>query len=73
MTNADVLIQRLIDNKLVTTRFDKFLNQQMIEITPLGIEIHSVLNKLKTTSKESEETNQFAGEKLAEEENDAPV
>lgn len=39
MTNADVLIQRLIDNKLVTTRFDKFLNQQMIEITPLGIEI----------------------------------
>jgi len=66
----NTLIQFLLDNKLAHTHFDKFLQEQMIEITDLGIEINTVLNKLRTTSKESEYTNEFAGMKLVESEQD---
>jgi len=66
--NADQLIQYLLNEGLAITRFDKMLNEQMIEISPLGIEIHQILNKLKTNSDESEKTNILAAEKLNEEE-----
>ncbi len=66
--SADELIKVLFDSKLARTRYDKFLNEQMIEITPLGIDIHEILNKLKTDSQESERTNILAAEKLDEEE-----
>lgn len=68
LMNPDALIQYLLDQGLVITRFDKFLNEQMIEISPFGIEIHTILNKLKTTSEESEKTNILAAEKVNEEE-----
>ena len=66
--NADQLIQFLLDKKLAITRFDKFLNVQMVEITPLGIDIVTILFKLKTDSEESNKTNIFAAEKLEQSE-----
>lgn len=66
--NPDYLIQWLLDKKLAFSTYDKFLNEQMINISDLGIEINTILDKLKTTSKESEKTNIFAGEKLKENE-----
>ncbi len=68
--NPDDLIQWLLDNKLVKTSFDKFLNEQMIDISDFGIEINRILNKLKTESDQSEQTNIYAGEKLKENKND---
>lgn len=62
------MIHFLLDNKMANTRFDKFLNEQTIEITALGIDIHQILNKLKTDSEESERTNIQAAEKLDQEE-----
>ena len=62
--SADQLIQWLLDKKLVNSHFDKFLNEQTIDITDLGGDINTILDKLKTTSKEAEETNIFAAEKL---------
>ena len=66
--SPDFLIQWILDHKVAISRFDKFLNEQTIEITDLGVEINTILDKLKTTSKEAEKTNIFAGEKLAESE-----
>jgi hypothetical protein len=37
-------VQWLIDNKLVTTSFNKEYQEQIIEITELGIDVNSVLN-----------------------------
>lgn len=68
--NADEIIQWLLDKKLAETSFNKFLNEQMIDITYFGIEVNRILNKLKTDSEESERTNIHAGEKLQENEND---
>jgi len=65
--SADDVIQFLLNTKLAKTRFDKFLNEQMIEITPLGIKINEILDKLKTDSKEAEQTNIQAAEKLENE------
>jgi hypothetical protein len=66
--SPDFLIQWLLDKKVAISTYDKFLNEQMINITDLGIEINTILDKLKTTSKESDQTNIFAGEKLKENE-----
>jgi len=66
--NADKMIQWLLDEKLVTTRFDKFLNEQMIEISTFGIEINTILNKLKSSSKEAQETNEQVAEKMESDE-----
>lgn len=66
--NADQLIQYLLNQGLAITSFDSFLKEQMLEISPFGIEIITVLNKLNENSKESEKTNIFASEKLDEEE-----
>jgi hypothetical protein len=52
-------VQWLIDNKLVTTSFNKEYQEQIIEITELGIDVNSVLNELKTNSKTAERTNKF--------------
>jgi len=68
LTNADQLIQYLLNEGLAITRFDKFLNEQMIEISPFGIEINQILNKLKETSKEADKTNLLVAEKLKENE-----
>lgn len=68
--NADEIIQWLLDKKLAETSFDKFLNEQMINISEFGIEVNRILNKLKTDSEESERTNIHAGKKLQENEND---
>ena len=70
---ADELIHWILDNKLANMGFDKFLREQMVEITPLGIDINLILNKLKTTSEESEKTNIFAAEKLKEENEKWPI
>ncbi len=66
--SADQLIQFLLDKKLAKTRFDSFLNEQMLEITPLGIDIITILIKLKSDSIESEKSNIEAAEKLDQEE-----
>jgi hypothetical protein len=52
-------IQWLIDNKLVTTSFNKEYQEQIIEITELGIDVNSVLNELKTTSETAKKTNKL--------------
>ena len=59
MTEPNVIIQWLLDNKLAHTFFHKESQEQMIEITPYGIEVNTILEKLKTTSNESKETNQI--------------
>ena len=64
--NTEELIQWLIDRNLVRIRFDKFLNEQMVDITDFGKTVNSILNKLKTDSKEAEITNIHAAEKLNE-------
>lgn len=68
MNKADFLIQWLLDKKLVKTTYDKFLNEQMINITDLGIEINQILNKLKTDSNEANKTNEIVALKLNENE-----
>ncbi len=62
---SEKFIQYLLDQKLLETRFDQVLNEQMVEITKLGKEVNEVLNKLLTTSKESEATNIQAAERSA--------
>ena len=52
-------VQWLIDNKLVTTSFNKEYQEQIIEITEFGIDVNSVLNELKTTSETAKRTNKF--------------
>ncbi len=66
--SPEQLIQWLLDAKLAKTTYDKFLKEQMLDITPLGIDINTILNKLKETSKESESTNIYAAERLESEE-----
>jgi lipoate-protein ligase A len=66
--SPDFLIQYILDQKLAKSTYDKFLNEQMINITDLGIEINQILNKLKETSKEANETNELVAEKLKENE-----
>lgn len=68
LSSADILIQWLLDKKLVFSRYDKFLNEQMIEITSLGISVNAVLNKLNENSKEAYQTNLSVAEKLKESE-----
>ena len=62
---SEKFIQYLLDQKLLVTRFDKFLNEQTVEITELGKNVNAVLNKLLTTSKESEAINIQAAERSA--------
>jgi len=52
-------LQWLIDNKLVTTSFNKEYQEQIIEITEFGIDVNSILNELKTTSETAKKTNKF--------------
>ncbi len=60
--NSDKMIHWLIDNKLMKMGFDKVLNEQTVELTKFGEEINTILDKLKTTSKEAQATNELAAE-----------
>ena len=62
------MLQFIIDKKLASTSFDKYLNEQTVTITKLGIDIITILEKLHQDSIESEKTNIFAAERLANEE-----
>lgn len=66
--SPDFLIQWLLDKKVAKSTYDKFLNEQMINITDLGIEINLILNKLKTTSDEANKTNEIVALKLQKDE-----
>jgi len=57
--DMEQFLQWLIDTKLVTTSFNKEYQEQIIEITELGIDVNSILNELKTNSKTAEKTNKF--------------
>ncbi len=59
MTSPEIIIQWLLDNKLAHTFFHKGAQEQMLEITDYGIEINTILEKLKTTSDESKQTNKI--------------
>lgn len=59
MTDADTLIHWLLDNKLAKTFVHKESQEQMVEITEFGIEINTILDKLKTTSNEAKQTNEI--------------
>ena len=70
MTDPETLIKYLIGQKLMRFRFDKVLNEQMVDITDFGKEINTILNKLREDSNPAQATNEFAAEKLEEEENE---
>ena len=55
-------VQWLIDNKLVTTSFNKEYQEQIIEITEFGIDVNSILNQLKIDSETAKKTNKFMKE-----------
>ena len=57
-----VVLQWLLDNELVTTRFFKKYQEQIIEITEFGITINELMNKLKEGSKADKETVKFMKE-----------
>lgn len=61
MTQPKILIQWMLDNNLAHTFFHKGAQEQMIEITDYGIEINTILDKLKTTSEEAKKTNKILG------------
>ena len=61
MTKPDILIQWMLDNNLAHTFFHKGSQEQMIEITEYGIEINTILDKLKTDSEEAKQTNKILG------------
>ena len=60
--NAEELIKWLLEKGLMRTRFDKFLNEQLVEITDLGKEINEILDKLRTDSEEAQATNESVAE-----------
>ncbi len=70
MNDPETLIKYLIGQKLMRFRFDKLLNEQMVEITDFGKEINTILNKLCEDSKEAQATNEFSAEQLEKEENE---
>jgi len=57
-----IVLQWLLDNELVTTRFFKKYQEQIIEITEFGITINELMNKLKEGSKADKETEKFMKE-----------
>jgi len=59
LTSPDTLIHWLLDNKLAKTFVHKGSQEQLVEITEFGIEINTILDKLKTTSDEAKQTNQI--------------
>lgn len=61
--NAAKLIQWLLDNKLVTTSFNKQYQEQMIEISDFGITVNEMLSQLKTTSEAAKKTNELIKKK----------
>jgi hypothetical protein len=63
VNNAAALIQYLLDEKLVTTFYNKKFEEQMVEITPRGITVCEMLSQLKTTSEASKKTNKLMKEK----------
>jgi hypothetical protein len=63
VNNAAALIQYLLDQKLVTTFYNKKFEEQMVEITPRGITVCEMLSQLKTTSEASKKTNKLMKEK----------
>ncbi len=68
MRSPEDMIKYLINEGLMRMRYDKVLDEQMVDITEFGIEVNTVLSKLKSSSKESEATNQYAADKLEENE-----
>jgi hypothetical protein len=63
VNNAAALIQYLLDQKLVTTFYNKKFEEQMVEITPRGITVCEMLSQLKTTSEAAKKTNKLMKEK----------
>jgi len=61
--NAAALIQYLLDEKLVSTFFNKKYQEQMVEITPRGITVCEMLSQLKTTSGAAKKTNKLIEKK----------
>lgn len=61
--NAAALIQYLLDEKLVSTFFNKKYQEQMVEITPKGITVCEMLSQLKTTSEAAKKTNDLMKKK----------
>jgi hypothetical protein len=57
-----IVLQWLLDNKLVTTRFNNHYQEQIIEITEFGITINELMNKLREGSKATKETEKFMKE-----------
>ncbi len=70
MTEGTKLLKWLMDNKVIETRFDKTLNEQMVQITDFGVEISMILDQLKTNSEAARATNEFAAE-VTENDNNA--
>ena len=68
MRNPEELIKYLLAEGLMRMRYDTVLDEQMVDITEFGIEVNTVLSKLKQSSKEAEATNQYAADKLEENE-----
>ena len=60
------LLEWLQEQKLIKFKFDKVLNEQMVEITNMGVIVNDLLNQLKGTSEVAKATNEFAAEKYAE-------
>jgi predicted transcriptional regulator len=63
VNNAAALIQYLLDEKLVSTFFNKKYQEQMVEITPKGITVCEMLSQLKTTSEAAKKTNDLMKKK----------
>ena len=60
------LLEWLQEQKLIKFKFDKVLNEQMVEITNMGVIVNDLLSQLKSDSITAQKTNEFAAEKYHE-------